>query len=46
MINIQHISMNNMGQLAKLSMSTGATGGLAQEGHNLIYCKVASVKKA
>ena len=38
MVDIQHVTLNNMAQLAKLCMSTGTKGGLAQKGHNLTDC--------
>ena len=37
-VNIQHIPLNGMTQPAKLSMTTGTKGGLAQNGHNLMGC--------
>ena len=36
MINIQHVTLNNMAQSAKLCMAIGTKGSLAQKGHNLI----------
>ena len=44
MVNIQHVTLNDMTQLVKLCMSMGIRGGLAKKGHNLMQW-IASITK-
>ena len=38
MVNIQQVTLNDMAQLAKLTMTFGTKGGLAQKRHKLTDC--------
>ena len=45
-LNIQHVTLNDMAQPAKLCMTTGTKGGLGQKRHKLVDWNGCLVNKA